>query len=406
MLKFSLQNDPQSLMKNSSKRTKLLSFNLIDQSYKVFEFLPKDFTITTNNGSYKFNTKMIKDTSPEITEFLQKTPEKREYHLNLDDPKNTMSMIEQLYEGKEISLSYNHLLVVKKFSEDLKISCFPSFTKLSNFQNFLNLSQVTYNFKLDQTTLINFLQSIDTFFTISIAGKKCQCSIYGVRSSKKINELIEKGIQTFEYDVEDEFDNFQLICDLFNFKNIEITSSNMDPLRRFSEDLQIEFLIEKVDKFINSYENFNQVINDKQSIVDSVENLFELLYNQNKQTVDFVKDSIIKSEWIKTEEDVQELAAIFGQVICYNFRQHQFLYDLIIYLDQESKNYTNLKLLFPTITMSLMNSFSFNKYNCAFIYELYKNGFISKEEIIEKFDQFDRTNTMTSGKFNTCLLCF
>lgn len=398
LLCFSLQNNSKITSKNSNKASISSSFNLFDLSFNVFELLKKDFTISTNNGSYKFNSNMLKDTSVEICNSLIANPENYEYHLNLDDPKNIMSKIEQLYQGKRISIVHNELLFIQKMIEILKINSFPSIFRSSRVQtdkNYLNLSQAIYHVEINELSLVKFMQynfgqTNNNLFIISIEDKQYQCNIYGIRSSKKINELIiqNPSLQLYNYNIIDEFSDFQVICDLFNFNKINITSNNMYSIKKFADDLQIECIIEKVDNFINSYENAVQVIDDKQFIVDEFDQIFELLYNRNNKTIDSVKDSIIRSKWIKSEEEVQELASCFNQVInnCGLLHQ-QFLYDLIISLDLESEKFTHLKLLIPSIVTCLLTFFSSSKLNCGFIYKMHKHGYISKDVILNEFDK-------------------
>ena len=57
-------------------------------------------------------------------------------------------------------------------------------------------------------------------------------------------------------------------------------------------------------------------------MIESIEEIFDLLYNLNEITIESVKDKILQSTWITSEGNVEELAAISLQVINNNYLLH------------------------------------------------------------------------------------
>lgn len=64
--------------------SQVTSFNFLDVSYNFFKLLPRNFIIS-NNGSYKFNSDMLKDTSSVISTRLRDNPPNLQYHIDIDD---------------------------------------------------------------------------------------------------------------------------------------------------------------------------------------------------------------------------------------------------------------------------------------------------------------------------------
>ena len=176
-------------------------FNLFTLPFNVFDYLARTFTISTNNGSYKFNINMLKDTSSVIFKALTTNPQLLEYHIDLNDEKNVMGKIELLYQGIEVKFNDSELFFTQKISELLNITCFPDFMKPLNLaynnQFFNRLTPKNYQVILQRSSLIRFLQNDINMesFTIKVNDKVYHTNIYGVRSSKKINYLLEKSPQ-------------------------------------------------------------------------------------------------------------------------------------------------------------------------------------------------------------------
>ena len=150
----------------------------------------------------------------------------------------------------------------------------------------------------------------------------------------------------------------------------------MYSIKQISKELEIECLLQKVDEFIEKYNKNVQKIDDKQLLIESIDEIFDLLYNRKNDTIENVSDLIVKSNWVEIEENVFELAACFIQIISVDFVYHEFLFDLILLLNNESGKYCNLNLLIPTIKKNLMRSLGESLLNCAFVYRLFKNGFV------------------------------
>ena len=61
--------------------------------------IPRQFTITTNNSSARFNINVLSSISDVIEEFIRTNPDQNEYHIDIDDNSNAIDQMEQLYQG-------------------------------------------------------------------------------------------------------------------------------------------------------------------------------------------------------------------------------------------------------------------------------------------------------------------
>ena len=178
----------------------------------------------------------------------------------------------------------------------------------------------------------------------------------------------------------------------------------MESIKEIAEDLQITVILNDVEKYIKDSEKVSKTIDEQQALIDSIDELFDLLYNIKEKTVKTVKFSILESKWPKTEDNVKELAAFIIQVAKTDFLYHPYIVDLLLQLDQEANEDNQLKILIPTITKQLMitafeqphttgttgltqqqtgafTSKTNNNYKCSmatygFIYYLYKKNVI------------------------------
>lgn len=105
--------------------------------------------------------------------------------------------------------------------------------------------------------------------------KSYKWTVCGVSSSLVIHQLLCKmpTLNQFVYDFDDEFDDFQLIWDFFNFNDFKINPENMNSLFKnfmfmILNDLKIEIPL--------------SCICEQNSIIQSIDNLFELLYQIKK----------------------------------------------------------------------------------------------------------------------------
>lgn len=193
-------------------------------------------------------------------------------------------------------------------------------------------------------------------FTITTKKKEYQCCIFGVYTSNVIRQILENDTtqKKFDYDFEDTDDEFQLICDFFNCKTVDITNENMDSLKEIAEDLQINCILQSIDNYINNYEKVTQRIDEQEEIIDKIDQLFDLLYNVKKYGVDKVKQQIVLSKWSKKERQVEELGAFIVQVIKGSFSLQREIAELVVGLNEESDDGNELKILLPFIVERLM----------------------------------------------------
>ena len=155
-------------------------------------------------------------------------------------------------------------------------------------------------------------------------------------------------------------DNFQPINDLFHYQAVEITTNNMNSLKEMADDLKIESILPQIDNFINVYEEFYKNIDEQQNTVDSIEEVFNWLFDINTLNVLTVKASILDSKWIKTEDEIFELAVIFIQVIKISINLHPYLIDLLIQLNEDNNK---LSILLPfLIKKNLLQKMIYRNY--------------------------------------------
>ena len=102
-------------------------FELLNSSFQVevFNLMPKIYTISTNNGSGKFNIELIKETSPVISEFIDKNPQILQFHLDITDKFNVINKFEKLYQGETVEFSEDEILIFHKITKNLDITFFP-----------------------------------------------------------------------------------------------------------------------------------------------------------------------------------------------------------------------------------------------------------------------------------------
>ena len=174
-----------------------------------------------------------------------------------------------------------------------------------------------------------FLSKSSKSFQISTHKQDYFCDINGVCSSKVISDFIIANPNTnlFNYDYDDEMNMFEKICEFFNFNQISITGDDLEYLQKIAEDLKIDVISKKINQIYKNQEKILAKINENQTLVDSINELFEWIYQINELSVTKVASLIIQSHWSKTEEDVQELAAFIIQAIETDYRLHTSLID-------------------------------------------------------------------------------
>lgn len=173
------------------------------------------------------------------------------------------------------------------------------------------------------------------------------------------------------------------ISPLFNFEVVDISLKNMNMFLKIAEDLQITPIIPEVKEFIKHYENSVQIIDDKIDIINRTNEVFEWLYNIKEITVEKVADNIIKSVWVRSKDDIQELISFILQVIRIRYSLHPYLLDLLIVLDKRLKDESQLKILMQLFVKRLMFSIEKSNFYCAFMYRLTKKGIVQMEDVID-----------------------
>lgn len=138
---------------------------ILDDSFQfnILEYVPKDFTISTNNGSCKFNIDILINTSSVIADLNQSNPQDLQYHLNINDERNILAKFQQMYQGKIINFERSDLDVAHK---------------IVDFLNINSISLDDSSFQISNESLINFLDHapLETF-TIHTNKKSYKCNI-------------------------------------------------------------------------------------------------------------------------------------------------------------------------------------------------------------------------------------
>lgn len=369
---------------------------LLSNNYKLLELIPRNFVIIINNNSYSFNIDLIKNTSFFIFQLLEEDPEIMQYNLNINDEENTFKKFEQMYLGEFVRFNEDELLFCQKITKMLQIIHCPNFMLVDSLKKcdehkvnkdisskfYYENRNESFRVQMNQNDLNNFLNSDDIRnFTIATNKKKYKCSILGIYSSNVLRKILleDPTVDEYIYDYEDEFEQFQIICDLFNSEEINLTKSNIDSIKEIAEDLQITIFLDQIDNFIINSEKVLHTIEEQQNIIDSIDNLFDLLYNIKEITVEKVKMSIIMSNWSKTEDDVKELVAFILQVIKTDFTLHEHMLELIIQLNQEANESNRIDILLPFLIKQLLNIFDKgNDYNYSHIYHNIRNSLFNK----------------------------
>ena len=422
-----LSNDGKQSDESSSKLF-LLSKNI---SFPIYEFMPKLFSISTNNCVCHFNLSMLKEVSPVISQYVQDHPNENCYHLNINDGTNVLVKFEELFQGQTVFFDEIDFPISFLITKSLQIKNCPNYLKpesLKTRNDNQNISPQS-GVEIDHRKFIEFLKRTEfQTFTIRTHRKEYKCNICGIYSSNIIRQKLEEDptLLIFEFDYEDENSEFQSICDLFNFQCVNLKSETMYSIKELAERLQINCVNKQIDDFINNYEKFSQKVDEQQKIIDSIDELFDSLYNVRKHGLEKVKFWISHSKWSQTEENVQELAAFILQVVRSSFSLHREMAELIIQLNDESNESNKLGILVPFIVNHLLtfyipqysisnceqrffdNRFRYslnqayfsnnflneeeNRFVFSFIRVLYKQKIISKEEIKEILKFYDLTN--------------
>ena len=101
--------------------------NLLAEScdFNILEFLPRQFTITTNNSSAQFNSIILENTSGIISDFLKENPTGLQYQLNIDDNENILEVLARIYQGEPVKISKAMSSNLHKIANELRLFDFP-----------------------------------------------------------------------------------------------------------------------------------------------------------------------------------------------------------------------------------------------------------------------------------------
>ena len=379
--------------------------NLYNNDINFLKYIPRDFMISTQNGFSKFNSEILRNISSTIDNFLIGNPRVLQYDLNIKDDDKVLGKYEQLCLGETVHFDEKEMPSYYQIQNLLNLDM-PTTTNRNKFVGISFNANIKsgINVSMTKISLLNFIKfNYSKKITIITNNNEYQCNALAVVTSQVISEQIAKksDLTSYVYQYDDEFNDFQPICDFFNFKNVDLAPDNMNSIKDIAEDLKIDVILEKVNQFINNFDNLSQLIDDQQEDIDSIDNLFNLLCHINESSVLKVKNEIIDSFWSRKEDDVRELAAFLIQIINNYFLLHHYLVDLLVELDKakEEEETNNLKFLLPLISSKMMESFCESFCKASFIYNMYRKGLIPKGDIIAKIkshvkliEEFGRRN--------------
>lgn len=324
---------------------------------------------------------MIRDISP-----VYFTSDK--INLNIKDETNVMFKFKQLCDGNIVTFSTEDIFKMNEIIQALNLKCFPNFVQ-KIISNGKSSDSYSYKLVMNKELYLYFLQSISKSFTIKTKKSEYKCNSFGVNSSQVISKFIldNHNINIYSYDFDDENNDFQVLCDFFNFSSIILTPTNYKIIKKISKDLQIEFLLNKIDNFTSNYLYFTRIINEHKLSINSVEFLVKHLYNRKGLDVESVKNFIVHSIWSSEERYVLELSSYIFQVINNSIKSHQFLIELITLLDQSETENDDIKKLKPYLIRTVLENLGFKSYDCHFAYQLYEKGFISLKDITDSINK-------------------
>ena len=120
------------------------SLTILDpkNNFNIFEIIPRNFTITTKNGSCNFNTKMLEMSSQSIFMHLHdnNNQDNLQYNLDIADETNVLKKFEQMYQGKSVTFAKDDIPVCDLIANKLDLN-FPSFDRSFDHSLFRNEPQ-------------------------------------------------------------------------------------------------------------------------------------------------------------------------------------------------------------------------------------------------------------------------
>lgn len=142
---------------------------------------------------------------------------------------NALEKVEQLYQGKIVLIEKNEIQAFIEIIQSLQIRI--SYKRVVQYALTGVIDQLNYPTKarIDLSSFIDTLNS-NSYFDIKTNKNEYIWNSIGVHLSSAINEFICSNPESnvYSYDFLDEFNEFQPICDFFNFKEISITTNSME----------------------------------------------------------------------------------------------------------------------------------------------------------------------------------
>ncbi|KAK8883824.1 hypothetical protein M9Y10_042923 [Tritrichomonas musculus] len=342
-------------------------------NFNFLKYLPPNFLISTKDSSEKFNVLILENISTAIRNFLIVNPDSREYHLDIQDSSNALCKVKQMCQGESVTIS-----------EDIKT----------------NFNEIIKAMEFDQSPNFDFLK-IDAYerFVIETKKRKYRCNIYGVLSSSVIRNIISKSDVEEEdeeeryyfYDIEDPNEEFMIIVNIFNFQDVKLTEENFDVLKKFASELEIECLLDILDKFNNKDEYRETTIDEQETIIEKIDGIFDPLFHIKENTIDSTFSEVIGTKFSKSEEYVNELASIIVTIAQTKADLQDSLIDLMVKLNEEGPD--NMKSLLHFVVSKSMFLFTKRMDSAEadliypFVYRMYKRNLIPKDQIIFKINE-------------------
>ena len=99
----------------------VFSFDL-DVLPQATKFVPTNFTIVTDNGSYPCHLLLVAANSTTIATLLLDNPELKEYKLETPDPSQQFPLVISLFNGESIEISGENAMFLNAVAAELKIT--------------------------------------------------------------------------------------------------------------------------------------------------------------------------------------------------------------------------------------------------------------------------------------------
>lgn len=372
----------------SSSKTQCNHFHVQEFFPSLIKSVQRDFTITTNNSTHQFNRYILFATCHFADQNNQQNLD--EFHISIDDDQGIMNKIELLYMGEPVEFLKADSKILKRIVTELQIDGFPKYVYLSNEFN----SIYTFSYRLAvfpdkvtlQMNLKHVLQNLPSPLKIRTKKQTYSCNRIISRLSNVLKTLLDEdpNLEEFILDFEDISSEFEPLSQILNGEWESISVNQIDTIRPLAEQLEIIPLIEFIDNFSHELEEQIEKVDSKSEILHPYIELFDLLCDIQHGNIPRTLDYILRSSWIRSKSEVQELVACLIQISGADLRNHPHLTDLIILLDERKSQNEPLSILIPFLTQRLLIDFANTTHNLSFLYHLYRKNAISIELILQK----------------------